>query len=127
MSSIWAGILIIIISLLYNYLSQQLINVILNEGSDIDIKNKIGIFIFCGIIGLVCANMIKDNNSIISNGMMFGSYIMLVDIVTSNWTEMDDKLKLFVTLVCFIKIILYANKIDKNGKKKETHGKTRKI
>lgn len=116
MASFWNGIIIVIISLLYNYLIQQLLSVIFNETNNFDKTNRIAIFLLCGIVSMVCANMLEDTNSILASGILFGSYIMLVDIITSNWGDMDDKLRLLVTSMFFIKVVQYANKLDGKNK-----------
>ena len=112
MASFWNGIIIVVISLLFNYLIQQLLSVVFNETNNFDKTNRIAIFLLCGIISMICANMLIDSNKTLANGILFGSYIMLVDIMTSNWSDMDDKLRLLVTSIFFIKIVQYANKLD---------------
>ena len=106
MNSLKDGILIILISLLSNAFVQRVITIIFDVGDDN--TDLLYLLILAGAFGLILADMIKEHNDVISKGFQFGSYILLIDVIMSNWEIMDDKLKLFVTGMFLLKFFKYA-------------------
>lgn len=106
MSDIFNGALIMGISIFFSIFMQQIIELIFPQ---IETGNAITIAIIGSIIGLVMLELFKMNN-LISNGIKLGLYILIVDTIISNYSELGIKLKALLTGLCLFKLMLYAKK-----------------
>ena len=77
--------------------------------SNMDNSDTITLMILIGLLSLVVANLIEGYNAVISNGILLGGYTYMVDVIISNWGDMDNKLKILLTSISLFKIMYYAH------------------
>jgi hypothetical protein len=108
MSPIFNGILIVGISLFFSIFLQQLMELIFPR---LESQHIITISIVGGICGLVLLELFGKDHLIFS-GAKLGLYILIIDTIISNYSDLGLKLKALLTGLCLFKLILHAKNIE---------------
>lgn len=114
MESTWECLLITAISILYSIFVQQFVKTSLFSSKS-KVTDIITFLILCSLFGIVLSGMLEEYNNLISKGVLFGSYILIIDTIWSNWDAMDKHLKLCVTGMCLFKLAQYAKSVDSDN------------
>ena len=78
-----------------------------------------------GVVGIMLAYVAyQHRNNVIRNGLLFGSFIILFNLVWFNWGTMGNDVKLFIFISTFLSLIWYIHK--KPIKSKKVRGKPAK-
>lgn len=90
------------LGIIYNILIRKLVEV-LYSNTPVDIKSSKTILTYlgCAVLGLIMSRIIFGEDGVLENGIMytgviFGSIILLVLTIITDWDKMDNSIKLIL-------------------------------
>jgi len=71
-----------------------------------------------GVVGIMLAYVAYQHRKIvIRNGLLFGSFIILFNLIWFNWGTMGNNVKLFIFISTFLSLIWYIHKKPTKSRK----------
>ena len=112
MKLIFEALVYIILAIVFNYFTFQLIDTLFSNLQYEERKDKKFItLLITGVIGMVLSKILKDKdnyyyNNVVSNGFYLGGLFMIFIASTSHWYEMNKELRTFISGIFFFMVNL---------------------
>ena len=135
MKLFFEAIVYIIIAIVFNYFTFQLMDTLFSHLQYEDRKDKkFTTLLVIGIIGMVLSKILADKNNRFYNnvagiGFYLGGLFMIFIASTSHWYDMSKELRTFISGIGFCWLIWYCYKMfpkEKNKKDKKSIKKNKK-
>ncbi len=116
---------VICIALVYNFFVHYMAST-LYKNSNYHEKNQgtNSLLIVAGIAAMVVSKVIlkegqKYRDSVVSKGLMFGGFLLLLTVSLISWGTVSDETRLLITGAGFAGLLFFANKFFDNSSSKQ--------